>query len=127
MKFISLPDDKFVFRMNKKYSKKQFLKKCDVNKGTFGEIFALEIYNKMFEDAIDVIAEYKKYYSDEYDSIQEFLFWRYCIPFETLDEIFSESGRSSYIGIFSDYSLHLEEENEFSRAFKDLFEKLGKR
>ncbi len=127
MKYISLPDDKFVFRLKKKYSKKQFLKKCDVTKGTFGENFALEIYNKMFEYAIDVIAEYKKYYSDEYESIRDFLFWRYCIPFETLDEILSESGKSGYIGIFHDHSWHLEEKNEFSRAVKDLFEKLEKR
>lgn len=122
MIIIPLADYQYVIRLQNKYSRKQFLKKCEITEETYGETFALGIYNKLFEGAIDVKNEYKKYYSDEYESIRDFMFWRYCISLESLDEVLSDIGRSSYIGIFRDNSWHLEENNIFTKAFLELLE-----
>lgn len=102
----------YIIRFEKKYTEKQFLRYCNVTKDTYGENFALEIYNTVIGHAIDIRQEFKKYYSCEYKSIQDFLFWKYYVPDTYFDEIFKNYKNSTFIGIFKDYSWFHDEDGD---------------
>ena len=112
MVILPLEEYSYVIRFKKKYTKKQFLKLCNVTKGSYGENFAFQIYDRVIGHAIDVRQEFIKYYSDEYKSIQDFLFWNYYVPETYFDEILRKLVKSTYIGIFKDYSWFFDEEGD---------------
>lgn len=51
-----------------------------VKKDSYSAGLIKRLYNGFFVSARDVYKEYQKYYSIEYESIEDFLFWKYFVP-----------------------------------------------
>lgn len=127
MKMLRLNDYSYIIRFEKKYTKKQFLMHSHVSKDSFAENFVIRIYNEVIGNAIDVKKEFEKYYSDEYISIKDFLFWNYLVPTEYLDELFADYKRGTFIGIFKDFSwFYDEQEDIMTRTILEFLEELDK-
>jgi hypothetical protein len=112
MVILPLGNYHYVIRLKKKYKKSELLRICKVIKGSYAEIFALQIYNTFIGQSIDVLQEYKMYYSEEYLSIQDFLFWKYYVPNTYFEDIFRGYSESTFIGLFEDYSWCIDEEGD---------------
>jgi len=111
-----LQESQYIVRFNKKYSLKYFVEFCNVSKNTYGEDFSRRIYNKVIGHAIDVRQEFENYYSTEYQSLKEFLFWKYCVPDIYFDDLFQNYSQSTFIGIIQDYSLFYGDEDDFMKV-----------
>jgi hypothetical protein len=67
------------------------------------------------------VEEYLKYYREEYDSINQFLFWRYGISEEIQGKL--GSIRKGYLAIF-DYAWRIDDEAIFKESISQLFQEL---
>lgn len=54
--------------------KEKFLKLSKVRKGSFAENYLKKIYNCVFTSYIDIKEIYRKYYIDEYESFEQYLY-----------------------------------------------------
>lgn len=59
-----------------------FLNAARVEKDSYSAGLIKRLYNGLFVSSRDVCKEYHKYYSAEYESIEDFLFWKYFVPKE---------------------------------------------
>lgn len=57
-----------------------FLTAARVEKDSYSANLIKRLYNGLFACSRDVCKEYRKYYSAEYESIVDFLFWKYFVP-----------------------------------------------
>lgn len=57
-----------------------FFTAARVERGSYSASLIKKLYNGLFVSARDVYKEYQKYYSIEYESIEDFLFWKYFVP-----------------------------------------------
>lgn len=57
-----------------------FLTVAKVENYSYSANLIKRLYNGLFISAQDVCKEYQKYYSEEYENIVDFLFWKYSIP-----------------------------------------------
>lgn len=57
-----------------------FLTVAKVKDGSYSANLIKRLYNSLLTSAQDVCKEYQKYYSEEYENIVDFLFWKYFIP-----------------------------------------------
>ena len=57
-----------------------FFTAARVEKDSYSASLIKRLYNGLFVSARDVCKEYQKYYSAEYESIVDFLFWKYFVP-----------------------------------------------
>ena len=72
----------FVIFDKSKLSKEEFLLKCKIRENSFASQLMLKIYYTLFNTHIDLELEYKKYYLQEYDKFEIFLYNKYIIDFD---------------------------------------------
>lgn len=64
--------------MKKKYNldkiKELYLKKAKVKKGSFAAEYVVTIFNNVFYNAVDLKKDYNDFYTDEYNSFNDFLY-----------------------------------------------------
>lgn len=123
MIYRKLDDGRVMIKLAKKVDQELFLQVCGTKNKTYGEEFALKIYQSVFLDVDDIFKEYQDYYSTEYETIGEFLFWRYHVPEDIIKE-FSKKLGSGYLVIIKDYPWEYDEDNLFSDVVKKIFESL---
>ena len=87
MQLFHITEYQYLIQLKRKYSWQEFQKKARVTPGTYSENFARGIYSSVFEYSINLVEEYKGYYEMEYDNIHQFLFWRYGVSEEILEQI----------------------------------------
>jgi hypothetical protein len=124
MSLTKLSDNRLVVKLKTKYSLNQFISKAKVIPGSYGEDFSINIYNMIFNLATDVIKEYTEYYMDEYDSISDFLFWRFYLPKDVINELNLDKAFSGYLGIVNNYSWENDQDGIFSEAINRLISTL---
>ena len=87
----------FFIVIDKNINKDIFISKVKVNVGTYAEDLFSRIYDSIFSELINLEEEFEKYYSIEYNSIQQFLFRKFCIPTDIIEEFFLlKSQKKSY-------------------------------
>ena len=123
MIYRKLDDGRLIIKLAKKVDQQQFLKVCGTKNKSYGEEFALNIYRSVFLQADDIIREYQDYYSNEYESIEKFLFWRYHVPEDFISEVIRKPD-SGYLVIIKDYPWEYDEDNLFSDIVKQILESL---
>lgn len=121
MKLINYEENKFLISFAKRYSIKEYLEIFQVEEESYGEEFAIKFYNIFFNNATDAVDDYEKYYSEEYDSFEDYLFWRHQVPICYCREMTKIKEGRGYIGIFISYSSILTEQNIFTDSFADAF------
>ncbi len=67
-------------------TEKNFLKKTGAKDGYAKKMFT-EMYQSIISERIDVIAEYKKFYSVEYGTLEEYLYKKYNLEVESIEEL----------------------------------------
>ncbi|MCM1221834.1 MAG: hypothetical protein NC548_45920 [Lachnospiraceae bacterium] len=72
--------------VNKNLSKEYFLSRAGALHGYAKDMFS-RIYDSIFSEAERVDDILNKYYSDEYEKIEDFLYSKYCINPSDVDEI----------------------------------------
>ncbi|QQY31749.1 MULTISPECIES: hypothetical protein [Bacteroidota] len=72
--------------MHPDLTEKNFLKKTGAKDGYAKKMFT-EMYQSIISERIDVIAEYKKFYSVEYGTLEEYLYKKYNLEVESIEEL----------------------------------------
>ena len=123
MIYRKLDDGRLIIKLAKKVDQQLFLKVCGTKNKTYGEEFALNIYRSVFLDADDILKEQQDYYSTEYDSLGKYLFWRYHVPGDVINEVTGKPD-SGYLVIIKDYPWEYDEDDLFSDVVKQILESL---
>lgn len=111
MIILRLSEYKYLASFNRtKLTRSQFLLKCDVEENSFAADFMLRIYNTFFNLDIDLEDIYKKYYSEEYTGLEEFLYKKYLINIDDINLLrrnTREGEKSYYIDLLekADYGI----------------------
>jgi len=77
---------KSLLLINKNLTKEIFLEKSGAQSGYSLNMFS-RMYDSVTSELINVDLEYKKFYSFEYESIEQFLYRKYNIRGEYIDEL----------------------------------------
>lgn len=77
---------KIMVLMHPDLTEKNFLKKTGAKDGYAKKMFT-EMYQSIISERIDVIAEYKKFYSAEYGTLEEYLYKKYNLEVESIEEL----------------------------------------
>lgn len=72
--------DGFLVCIPKNTTLNDFLTVARVENDSYSANLIKRLYNGLFTSAQDVCKEYQKYYSEEYENIVDFLFWKYFVP-----------------------------------------------
>jgi hypothetical protein len=72
--------------INKNITKEYFLMRAGAISGLAVELFT-RIYDAIFYEAVDLDEIYAQYYSIEYDSLRTFLYHKFCIDNDIIDEL----------------------------------------
>lgn len=78
--FLIAPKD-----IDKYCSKNKFIIKAKVKEGSYAEVLMSRIYDGLVLGRTDLKEEYRKYYYEEYDTFQLFLYNKYLIEFEEME------------------------------------------
>ncbi len=98
--------DKYLIVINDLLTKEAFLELAGAGKGYSQSLF-IRIYDCIFSELVNVEEEYNKYYSIEYENLWLFLFKKYNIKIENIEEIREEKGRNSRNTLFRKENSHL--------------------
>lgn len=86
-------DDSFYFLVDKTITVNFILKKIDeysgMRKGSFADFYVKKIINQLLRGASNLSDIYSKYFVDEYESFDEYLFKKELFDMELLDKISS--------------------------------------
>ncbi|OJZ07796.1 MAG: hypothetical protein BGP15_15660 [Sphingobacterium sp. 40-24] len=77
---------KIMVLMHPDLTEKNFLKKTGA-KGGYAKKMFTEMYQSIISERIDVIAEYIKFYSAEYPTLEEYLYKKYNLEIESIEEL----------------------------------------
>lgn len=87
----------FFIIIDKNINKEIFLENVKVTPDSLAEDVFTRIYDSIFSELINLEEEFEKYYNVEYKNIQHFLYQKFCLPIEVVDDFFSlKSQRESY-------------------------------
>ena len=111
-------DKKIVF-MKRKYSWNYFRAKAQVVPGSYSESFAKRTYDSIFVNSIDLLREYHHYYEKEYLSLNDFLFWRYGISTDIINEL--RPKRNNFLA-FAEFGYYINENNAFDDSIEHLLQ-----
>lgn len=78
---------KSIFVVNKNLTIEKFLKEVDCEKGSYAEDMFYRVYRAIFAEAKNLEELYSEYYKQEYQSLREFLYKKYCIEFAIIEDI----------------------------------------
>lgn len=121
MQLFHIKEYRYLIQLRRKYSWQTFRKIAKVVPGTYSETFAKEIYTSVFDSSINLGREYHKFYKEEYDTINQFLFWRYGISEETQGQL--GPIRKGFLVIF-EYPWQIEDEEILKESISQLFQEL---
>lgn len=121
MLFFQISDYKYLIHLKKKVSWNEFRKEAKVISGSYAEIFAKRIYLSAFEHSTDLADEFKRYYQNEYKSFRDFLFWRYGVSEEIINQIVETS--IGYLTIFN-YDWRINDDETLKISIGRLFSEL---
>ena len=83
--------------IDKNINKDIFLEKVKVKSGTFADDLFSRVYDSLFSELINLEEEFEKYYSIEYESIKHFLYHKFCMPIEVIEDFFKlKTERKTY-------------------------------
>ena len=80
---------KSLLLINKNLTKENFIERAGVKDGYSLNMFS-RMYDSVTSELIDVDIEYKKYYSFEYGSLEQFLYRKYNLKGKYIDELMEE-------------------------------------
>jgi hypothetical protein len=123
MQLFQLRGDRYIVQFRKKYSWEDFRKVSKVTPGKYSADFAKKLYSSVFENSTDLLYEYDKYYKDEYDNINKFLFWRHGVSEEIQKHILTEG--NSYLSVF-ELDWRLEDNDILKKTFISILTELDK-
>lgn len=69
------------------YTQEQWISATGVQQGSPAASLAARVYSCLFRSTTNVVAEYEKYYKQEYNNLWAYLYWHYLIDAETIDKI----------------------------------------
>jgi hypothetical protein len=121
MKLAHIHENQFLICLKRKYSWREFRKEAKVSPETYAESFSQNIYFAIFETSINLIEDYRKYYELEYENINQFLFWRYGISADILDQI--PDIENGYLALFQ-FFYHIEDDEIFWESMQNLLQSL---
>jgi len=73
--------------VNKQLTKDLFIENAALERGKYAANMFSRMYDWIFSEATYVEEDYEKYYQVEYNSLEEFIYKKYCINKETLDKM----------------------------------------
>lgn len=110
--------------VNKKISKEHFLYCAGVHSGYAKDMFS-RIYDSIFSEAELVDEILSKYYADEYDNIEDFLYVKYCIDRDCVDEIMKLVNSNEDYVLYDFEELNYGDSGAISFAFSsDMYERI---
>lgn len=119
MQFFQLKEHQYIIRLRKRYSWESFRNKAKVVPGTYSEVLVQRLYSSVFENSIDLEQEYKTYYKDEYENINQFMFWRYGVSDEIQKQL--EHSTNEFLAIFN-MDWQVEDDDILRVTFISLFQ-----
>lgn len=75
------------FNKHKIHTKSGFVKKMNVKKNSYAESIMIRLYNLYFSSSIKLYSEYKKYYKQEFNSINDFLYNKYNLNKPEIEDL----------------------------------------
>lgn len=106
MKIIKINDDFYCIAkrdINFDTLKEKFLKLSKVRKNSFAENYLKKIYNCMFTGYIDIKEIYRKYYIDEYESFEQYLYNKELLSEQEIKQL-----RQYFKEIYTIYKLNID-------------------
>jgi len=82
--------DGFLISLPKKCTLNDFLIASKVKPNSYGSIIVSRLYHALMVSSVNVKDEYSRYYSKEYENLNQFLFWKYCIPLKISKKVFAD-------------------------------------
>jgi len=120
MRYYNLGAGKYLFHFKRKYTKQEMLKIAKVKPHTYAWQFVEEIHHSIFICAKNLMNEYKNYYLLEYDSFEEYLFWRYGIQKNFFDGITNITDDNNLFLIVVENKLEVCEQFEINDSVRTL-------
>lgn len=84
-------EERYFLKTDSKFNVSNFLKKIQnhngMMKGSFAEDYVIKILTDLLVGAIDMREKYERFYSEEYDSFEEYLYKKELIEKETIQNI----------------------------------------
>ncbi|MFH1900987.1 MAG: hypothetical protein ABIK26_01900 [Candidatus Omnitrophota bacterium] len=104
--------NRYFIIFDKRITRNRFIKRAKVKKNSFSGKLMGRIYDCLTSELVDVLEEYKKFYSLEYEAFEEFLYKKYNLDNETLQLILDKLKESKSLVLYhkkeytyGDYSL----------------------
>lgn len=94
---IQLNDYNYILLINKGLTKGEFLKKVKVKKNTFAGNLMERVYENLINEASDLLYEYERFYSREYESLEEFLYKKLLIDKDTIKLLLDNFSEEHYL------------------------------
>ena len=107
-------DYKSLFVISKRLTKDYFLEKAGVENAKYAKDMLSRIYDSIFSELIDAEEQYNKYYIIEYSTFRSFLYLKYCIDRETIEDIIKFKAKND------DYRIYIKQ-NDFSYGDYGIF------
>lgn len=121
MILFQISDYKYLIHLKRKVSWNEFRKKAKVIPETYAETFARRLYSSVFEHSTDLSDEFRRYYQNEYKTINDFLFWRYGISEEIINQIVGAP--IGFLSIFT-YDWRINDDETFRHSIEQFFSEL---
>ena len=121
MALFHLKDDQYLLHLKRKYSFQEFCHKAKVLPGTYSASFVQRIFSLVFDFSENLVDEYRRYYSNEYENIDKFLFWRYGISEDIINQL--RVAEKDFLVVFP-YIYYTGEEDIFWQSIKSFFNAL---
>lgn len=87
----------FFIVLDNRINKELFINLAGGKENSFSSDIFSRMYDSVFSELINLEEMYEKYYKIEYSSFEQFLYKKYCVPAETIDEMKTlTSKRESY-------------------------------
>lgn len=109
---------------DREYSLSEFRIASQVVPGSYADELVERIYNWLFKHTGNLAIEYKKYYSVEYSSLLDFLYWKHKIYDKILEDIKDRVKNEVYVGYTGD-SIGIFEDETVIAVLNHLLGKLG--
>ena len=89
--------------ISRDHSKSDFLRAAQVAADSLASELIERVYDCLVAHSVDIQEEYQKYYSDEYDNLGSFLYWKYNIDVDTIEQVESNLRPGQFLGYGSVY------------------------
>lgn len=124
MKYKNLSYSKFFLYLKKLSTEKDLLEIAGVHPDTYASSFVKELYQAIFVNSRNLNNEYQKYYACEYDTVEDFLFWRYGVEKEFFEGISKDKTASGVFLLVNNDKITVGENDEMNASVRDLLSKL---